>query len=203
MRRTAGALIGCMLAACAQSADTAKQDETAASPTLDSAVAGAIGDTVEDTTSAGGAASGARATMRDAQGQELGVLTLRQTPEGVTIEGRLSGLAPGEHGFHAHAVGRCEPPFQTAGPHWNPANKQHGEQNPQGAHAGDLLNLTVPANGIAEISVSTRGGTFDGDVALLDADGAALVLHAKADDYRTDPSGNSGDRIACGVVERS
>ena len=200
MKRTALVLVGVVAAACARSADTAKQDETAASPVLDSAIAGATGDTVEDTLAENG--NRARATVKDANGTELGVLTLAQTPEGITIEGRLTGLPPGEHGFHVHAVGRCEPPFESAGGHWNPANRQHGEQNPQGAHVGDMLNLNVPANGIAEVSVSTRGGTMSGDIALLDADGASVVVHAGPDDYRTDPSGNSGARIACGVVER-
>jgi superoxide dismutase, Cu-Zn family len=202
MRRTTGVLMSCLLAACAGSADTAKQDETAASPALDTAIAAATGDTVEDTTSVGDAPATARATMRDAQGQELGTLTVTQSADGLVVAGRLSGVAPGEHGLHVHMVGQCQPPFTTAGAHWNPANRQHGEQNPQGPHAGDLLNVTVPANGMVEFSVTTHGGSLGGDVALLDADGASVVMHAAADDYRTDPSGNSGDRIACAVVER-
>jgi superoxide dismutase, Cu-Zn family len=203
MRPIAGLMAGCLLAGCAESADTAKQDETAASPTLDSAVAGAIGDTVEDTLRADTASSlPARAVMRDSAGRELGVLTLTTTPGGVTIEGRLTGVAPGEHGIHVHTVGRCDPPFESAGGHWNPTNRHHGEQNPAGGpHVGDLLNVTVPANGIVEISQTTHGGSLHGDVRLMDADGAAVVLHGGADDYRSDPSGNSGPRIACGVVE--
>jgi len=202
MQRTTGVLMTCLLAACAGSADTAKQDETAASPQMDSAIAGAVGDTVEDTTAAGNAPAAARATVRDAQGRELGQLTVTQSAEGLVIAGGLSGVPPGEHGVHVHAVGQCQPPFTTAGGHWNPANRQHGEQNPQGPHAGDLLNITVPENGMVEFSMTTRGGTLSGDVPLLDADGASIVIHAGPDDYRTDPSGNSGDRIACGVVER-
>lgn len=203
MRRLLGVLTCGMLAACAESADTAGQDETAASPAIDSAVAATIGDTVEDTVRSDTVtAPRATARVRDTGGRELGTLTLRQTPEGITLEGRLTGLPAGEHGFHVHAIGRCDAPFESAGPHWNPASRQHGESNPQGAHVGDLLNLTVPANGIVDVSVSTRGGTMSGDIALLDADGASVVVHAGPDDYRTDPSGNSGARIACGVVER-
>jgi superoxide dismutase, Cu-Zn family len=106
----------------------------------------------------------------------------------------------GPYGMHLHAVGRCEgPDFATAGPHWNPMGKQHGHDNPAGAHAGDLANLNLMI-GTADNSVGT---IKDMNLAeLLDADGAALVIHEKADDYRTDPSGNSGKRIICGVFER-
>jgi Cu-Zn family superoxide dismutase len=204
MRPMAGVMMGCVLAGCAKSADTERQDHTAASPTVDSAVAGAIGDTVEDTSRPDTATNpSARAVMRDSAGQELGVLTLTTTPEGVHLEGRLTGVKPGEHGIHLHTVGRCEPPFESAGGHWNPMNRKHGEQNPQGPHAGDLLNLTVPANGIADVALTSHGGSLHGDVQLMDADGGAVVIHAGPDDYRTDPSGGSGPRIACGVVEGS
>jgi Cu-Zn family superoxide dismutase len=100
-----------------------------------------------------------------------------------------------------HAVGRCDPPgFDSAGPHWNPTNRQHGTLNPNGPHAGDLGNLNVGPAGTVNVSGTTHGGKLG---ELLDADGAALVVHANADDYRTDPSGNSGPRIACGVIRRS
>jgi len=96
--------------------------------------------------------------------------------------------------LHLHAVGRCEgPKFDSAGPHWNPAGRQHGHLNPAGSHLGDLPNLTVSANGRGALNFLVRGG-------LVDADGTALVIHAKPDDYRTDPSGSSGDRIACAVL---
>jgi Cu-Zn family superoxide dismutase len=107
----------------------------------------------------------------------------------------VHNLPPGDHGLHLHAVGRCDSPtFQSAGAHWNPAGRQHGHLNPQGAHAGDLPNLTVSANGRGAINFLVTGGS------LADADGTALVIHARPDDYRTDPSGNSGDRIACAVI---
>ena len=104
-------------------------------------------------------------------------------------------LPPGDHGLHLHAVGRCDgPAFQSAGAHWNPAGRQHGHLNPAGAHAGDLPNLTASANGRGAINFMVTGGS------LADADGTSLVIHAQADDYLTDPSGNSGDRIACAVL---
>ena len=107
----------------------------------------------------------------------------------------MQGLAPGDHGLHLHAVGRCDgPAFATAGAHWNPASRQHGHLNPDGAHAGDLPNLTVSANGHGAINFLATGGS------LADGDGTSLVVHAGPDDYRTDPSGNSGDRIACAVL---
>ena len=106
----------------------------------------------------------------------------------------VEGLAPGEHGLHLHSVGRCDgPDFKSAGAHWNPAGKQHGHLNPQGAHAGDLPNLIVSANGRGAINFLVAGE-------IADADGTSLVVHAKPDDYRTDPSGNSGDRVACAVI---
>jgi Cu-Zn family superoxide dismutase len=98
------------------------------------------------------------------------------------------------------AAGRCEPPFESAGPHWNPAARQHGTANPNGPHLGDMPNVTAVADGSANVRVTTPGGTLSGSDAVLDADGSAVVIHAQADDYRTDPSGNSGARIACGVV---
>lgn len=114
----------------------------------------------------------------------------------VTIDAR--GLAPGEHGAHLHTVGRCDPPdFASAGGHWNPASAKHGSMNPQGPHAGDLPNLVIGPDGRGALGVTLAGATMAG---LLDADGAALVIHAAADDLMTDPSGNSGARIACGVL---
>lgn len=153
-------------------------------------------------TGTGGMAGGAPVTvaMRDAQGRDLGSLTLAESAQGVTLTGSLRGLAPGEHGIHVHTVGRCEPPFESAGPHWNPTSKQHGTQNPQGPHLGDMPNLTVGADSSVMVQATTAGGTLRGADALLDADGAAVVIHAGPDDYRTDPSGQSGDRIACGTA---
>jgi Cu-Zn family superoxide dismutase len=145
-------------------------------------------------------AATATAPVKNAAGRDLGTLTLTESSQGLTLTGRLTGLAPGEHGVHIHMVGQCQPPFTSAGGHWNPTNRQHGSQNPQGPHLGDMPNLTVGADSSANVQVTTTGGTLKGANALLDADGAAVVVHAKADDLKTDPSGNSGDRVACGVI---
>jgi Cu-Zn family superoxide dismutase len=134
----------------------------------------------------------------NALGAPIGSVRWWQTSGGVTFRIDASGLPHGIHGLHVHAVGRCDPPdFASAGAHWNPAGKQHGMNNPQGPHAGDLPNVEVAANGVLAATVTLPGATMAN---LLDADGAALVLHAKADDYMTDPSGNSGGRIACAVI---
>ena len=195
-----------LLAAACGKGDSAIDNETAAAPTVDSAIAATVGDSVEDTTKAvGDTTTGqnmAHVVMRRADGREIGTLTLNGTPQGITVEGTVSGLPAGQHGTHFHAVGRCDPPFESAGPHWNPTNKQHGAQNPNGAHLGDLPNLNVTPDGLADVRIRTVGGTLRGANGLLDGDGAALVIHESADDARTDPSGNSGARIACGVVTR-
>lgn len=146
---------------------------------------------------------GATAVMRDRTGRDLGTLTLDDTGQGIRLAGTLRGIPPGEHAIHLHAVGRCEPPFESAGPHWNPTNAQHGTENPQGPHFGDMPNITVGQDSTVSVIVSTPGGTLRGENALLDGDGAAVVIHAGADDYRTDPAGNAGERIACGVVQES
>jgi Cu-Zn family superoxide dismutase len=131
-------------------------------------------------------------------GQSVGSVRMWETPGGVTFRIAASGLPHGTHGIHVHTTGRCDTPaFTTAGPHWNPAGNKHGFNNPAGPHRGDLPNVTVAANGVLSEAVSLAGASF---ASLLDADGAALVLHAGPDDYATDPSGNSGDRIACGVL---
>ena len=122
-------------------------------------------------------------------------LTARGAERVMTVN--LNGLTPGEHGLHIHSVGRCDPPgFQSAGPHWSPANAQHGSLNPQGPHAGDLGNIRVGADGRVDATVTLPKG----DAGLFDADGAALMVHSGRDDLRTDPGGDSGERIACGVL---
>jgi Cu-Zn family superoxide dismutase len=141
----------------------------------------------------------------NALGAPIGTVRAWQTAGGVTFRIDASGLPHGVHGIHVHSVGRCEPPdFQTAGAHWNPAAKKHGFNNPAGPHAGDLPNVTVAANGVLGETVTLSGATLTGPPgtpgALIDADGSALVIHAAADDYMTDPSGNSGARIACAVL---
>jgi Cu-Zn family superoxide dismutase len=115
----------------------------------------------------------------------------------------FTGLPPGEHGFHIHETGKCDPPFESAGGHFNPTSKQHGKDNPAGPHAGDLPNLMVPSSGTVKVDPTVKELLLDdGRAALLDADGAALVVHEKADDYKSDPAGNSGKRLACGVIRR-
>ncbi len=140
------------------------------------------------------------ATVRDQSGNNLGTLTVSESSTGLVTTGTLRGLPAGVHGVHIHGMGRCEPPFQTAGPHWNPFLRQHGFENPNGPHAGDMQNIIVGGDGTATVNLTTPAGTLRGPNPLLDADGASIVVHAAADDYRTDPAGNSGARIACGVV---
>jgi Cu-Zn family superoxide dismutase len=135
----------------------------------------------------------ARATLKDSGGRELGTLTLTDTPSGVKLSGDLTGLPDGEHAIHLHAVGQCDPTFDAAGGHWNPTARDHGR------HLGDLPNLTV-RDGRAEVNATTPGGTLRGEHPLLDGDGAAVIVHANPDDYQSQPAGNAGGRIACGVV---
>ncbi|QNP46898.1 superoxide dismutase family protein [Sphingomonas sediminicola] len=119
-------------------------------------------------------------------------------PTGIMLRINASGFPAGQHGVHLHSVGKCEAPkFTSAGPHWNPTEKKHGHRNPAGYHMGDLGNLGVGADGKLVVALLVPEATLDG---IRDADGTALVLHAKADDEVTDPSGNSGDRIACAVL---
>jgi Cu-Zn family superoxide dismutase len=143
-------------------------------------------------------AGGAPMPLINALGAPIGTVRAWQTAGGVTLRIDASGLPHGVHGIHIHAVGRCDPPdFASAGPHSNPAGRKHGFNNPAGHHAGDLYNVTVAANGVLGEAVTVPGTTM---AALVDADGASLVIHAAADDYVTDPSGNSGARIACAVL---
>lgn len=145
----------------------------------------------------------ARVAMRDAQGANLGDVTLTQTANGILIVGQLSGLSEGTHAMHVHTIGQCTPSFDAAGGHFNPGGRQHGFRNAQGQHAGDLPNVTVPANGIVRIELFTTAFTLGrGATSLFDTDGSSLMLHANSDDYQTDPSGASGARIACGVIDR-
>lgn len=144
----------------------------------------------------------AKASLKDATGKDVGTVQLVQMPQGVLLKLALKGVAPGEHAFHIHAVGKCEPPFTSAGGHFNPASKKHGMGSAEGSHAGDMPNLYVPANGeltadIANNMVTLAKGQPN---SVFDADGSAIVIHARADDYKSDPAGNAGDRIACGVI---
>ena len=136
-------------------------------------------------------------------GQAVGTVTAWETEGGVGLRLQAAGLPHGVHGIHVHAVGRCEgPKFESAGPHWNPASRKHGLSNPAGPHGGDLPNVTVAANGTLSATLTVPAASLSpGPGSLLDGDGAALVLHAAADDNVTDPSGNSGDRIVCAVLQ--
>lgn len=147
------------------------------------------------------AAARAVAMLRTADGAAAGSATATAGADGqVMVALSVQGLPPGQHGVHVHMTGRCDAPtFESAGGHWNPTNATHGLEDPAGQHAGDMPNLTVGADGAGTLEYRLVGGAFDG---LLDADGSAFVVHAGADDQRTDPSGDSGDRIACGVFER-
>jgi len=149
-------------------------------------------------------AESARAVLADKAGKSVGEALLDQTPHGVVIHLDLQGLPPGTHAIHVHAVGKCDPPdFTSAGGHFNPAGHQHGVENPAGMHAGDLPNLEVPADGKLKVDVFAPAVSLKaGKASLFDADGSALVIHEKADDYKSDPAGNAGSRIACGVVTR-
>ncbi len=148
------------------------------------------------------AAPGATATLADASGAPRGRVTFTDGPGGIAVSASATGLPPGKAGIHIHAVGKCEAPaFASAGGHWNPAGHQHGMDNPQGSHSGDLPNIAIGADGGGSLDYVIAGARLrDGPNPMLDADGAAVVIHAAADDYRTDPSGNSGARVACGVA---
>lgn len=150
-------------------------------------------------------AAEATAELKTAQGQKMGEARLQEAPSGVLITVTLTGAPAGAHAFHIHDAGKCEPPaFTTAGGHFNPASKKHGLLEAAGFHAGDLPNVNVPASGSLSFEFLASGVTLKAGEAnsLFDANGAALVLHAKGDDYKTDPSGAAGDRLACGVIEK-
>jgi superoxide dismutase, Cu-Zn family len=173
-----------------ESADTAARRDT---------VAGAAG-------SAGAEAAGTMATvaLRDSAGQDVGTAELRQDGGSVRVTVSVTGLPAGEHGIHFHENGSCEhsgEAFGGAGSHFAPSGRQHGLENPQGPHAGDLPNLQVSGDGSGRLEATTDRVTLMGGAnALSKAGGTALVIHAQPDDQRTDPSGNSGARVACGII---
>jgi superoxide dismutase, Cu-Zn family len=146
----------------------------------------------------------AHADMMNAKGEKIGTATLTQVPGGVRVEASLTQLPPGVHALHIHTTGRCEAPgFMSAGGHFNPSMRQHGKDNALGAHAGDLPNFEVDAQGKAQVTVTAEGVTLgEGSNSLFHTGGTALMVHAGADDYKTDPTGNAGARLACGVIQK-
>ncbi len=151
------------------------------------------------------AAASAHATLMDTTGKTIGEATFTAGASGVTINVAVAGLSEGSHGIHIHSVGVCEPPaFASAGGHFNPTGKHHGLENPDGPHAGDLPNFTVTAGDTAHYTATDDRVTLDsGPNGLFDADGSALVIHAGPDDNTSDPAGNSGVKVACGVITKS
>jgi Cu-Zn family superoxide dismutase len=145
----------------------------------------------------------AEAKIIDSHGKSLGTATFVETDAGVKIRLQASGLSPGTHGIHFHEKGKCEgPTFKSSGEHFRPQRKEHGLENPKGPHAGDLPNLKVEANGSADIEMlNDRVTLAKGKNSLLKSGGVSVIIHAKPDDQESNPSGESGDRIACGVVQ--
>jgi Cu-Zn family superoxide dismutase len=146
----------------------------------------------------------AKAQLKDKSGKAVADVDLTQTSRGVLLRVSIKGLPSGEHAFHIHDVGKCEPPFESAGGHFNPDNQKHGLMSGEG-HAGDMPNLHIPQSGDLQVEIVNTAVTLEKGKpnSLLDGDGSAIVVHAGPDDYRTDPGGKAGDRIACGVIEPS
>lgn len=152
-----------------------------------------------------GANIGATAQLVSSTGVPVGKATLTQVADGLLLRVEAQTLSPGLHGIHLHSVGKCEgPKFESSGGHWNPMARQHGLENPMGTHSGDMPNLEASASGTAAYSYTIKGASLEGGpLAVLDADGTSVIIHAKADDNKTDPSGNSGDRLDCGVFAKA
>lgn len=160
---------------------------------------------IEASTSRGESDSlSAQANLINTEGKQIGTAKLKQMNDGVQITIDAKNLPAGMHGFHIHEKGICEPPkFETAGAHFNPTNAKHGFDNPKGPHAGDLLNLEVEQDGTVHANVLAKMVTLEKGKknSLFKADGTSLIIHSDADDYVSQPAGNAGERIACGVIE--
>jgi Cu-Zn family superoxide dismutase len=195
-RMTCFAIIGsaALLAACQKNDDAAVNIDEPANIAIENGSADGLPNT-----------QSASVALNGGDGASMGSLTATEDAAGVTLKLTVAGMPAGVHGVHLHTTGLCEEPkFESAGSHWNPTGKQHGRDNPAGAHSGDLDNLTVAADGSGNATFTIAGATLGpGPMSLADDDGTALVVHAKADDYKTDPSGASGDRIACAVIAPS
>jgi len=144
----------------------------------------------------------ARAELKNSKGEVVGTAIFTAADHGVIMSLNVRNLPPGEHGMHIHEAGKCEPPdFKSAAGHFNPAGKKHGLHNPEGAHAGDMENLTVRPDGTARVRIPLHGVTLGKDAgSLLKPGGTSLIIHADKDDLKTDPTGGSGARIVCGVI---
>lgn len=185
------------LAACGQTETAATNNDIAPVDNMaDETMAG-------NDMAAAGTGMSATAELATADGTAVGTATATQAAGDIQFRVMGMSMPAGDHGVHVHMVGTCEgPAFESAGAHWNPTDVQHGTENPQGPHKGDLPNLEVASDGTASLTYVVTGAMLTGEGGLLDTDGAAFVVHQAADDYRTDPSGNSGDRIACGVFRQ-